>query len=83
MYNPDMTKKVNTSFGSNLKAARNAAGYTQQAAADAFDISLRGYCRWESGQTEPSIGTIVDICKLFMVSADQLLGLSDAGPVDG
>ncbi len=82
MYNPDMTKKGNTSFAKHLKAAREEAGYTQQSAADAFGISLRGYCRWESGETEPSIGTIVSMCTLFGVSADRLLGLSGEVPAD-
>lgn len=82
MYNADMTKNGNTSFPKHLKAARLAAGFTQQSAADAFGISLRGYCRWESGQTEPSIGTIIEMCKCFDVTADHLLGLDDEAPAD-
>lgn len=33
----------------NLKAARAAAGMTQQAVADALGITLRYYCRMEAG----------------------------------
>lgn len=82
MYNPDMTKRGNTIFAQRLKQARISAGFTQQAAADAFDISLRGYCRWESGQTEPSVGTIVNICTTLGVSADYLLGLAPEASSD-
>ena len=83
LYNCDMTKNGNIVFGKQLKKAREAAGFTQEKAAPLFGISLRGYCRWEAGETEPPFSTVVDMCRRFNVSADFLFGLSDEEPSDG
>lgn len=76
-----MSKSVDI-FGTRLKEARKAAGLTQQAAADAFGTTLRTYCRWEAGDTEPSLGLIVKIAATFDVTADYLLGLADEARAD-
>ena len=82
MYNSVMSKFANIVFGKRLKSARKNADMTQQAAADKFGVSLRGYCRWEAGQTEPSFGTLAAISSELGVTSDYLLGLSDEGPSD-
>lgn len=68
---------ANSKFPSRLKAARIACGLTQQKAADSFSITLRGYCKWEAGQSEPSLSTVALIARTLGVSADWLLGLTD------
>lgn len=80
-YNKAMSKTANI-FGPRLKEARKAAGFTQQAAADAFGIQLRGYCRWEAGENEPSLVTLAAIARTFNVSVDYLLGLADEARAD-
>ena len=57
-------------------------GLTQQAAADLFGISLRGYCRWEKGEREPSFSDLADISRALGVTTDYLLGLSDEARAD-
>ena len=71
------TQEQNIPFAKRLKESRIASGLTQQKAADAFRISLRGYCRWESGEREPSLHTVAEIARTLDVSADYLLGLTD------
>lgn len=80
IYNRVMSKSGATYFPARLKQARIASGLTQQAAADAFGISLRGYCRWEAGQAEPSFGTLAAIAQTLNVSSDWLLGLDAEAP---
>lgn len=82
MYNSVMTKTGKTLFAERLKSARIAAGLTQQSLADKVGITLRGYCRWESGQTEPSFGTVVEVCRILDVTSDYLLGLADEARAD-
>ena len=75
-----MDKAFGIKFSERLRSSRKARGLTQQAAADAFGISLRGYCRWEAGEREPSLNVFAKIAKTFNVSADYLLGLTDEDP---
>lgn len=78
MYNlVNMKERSNIPFSERLRSVRIASGLTQQAAADAFGISLRGYCRWEKGEREPQLTTLAAIANYYGVTADYLLGLSD------
>ena len=83
MYNlVNMEEAIDISFGKRLREARIARGFTQQAAADAFGISLRGYCRWEKGEREPNFAALIAISKTLGISVDHLLGLADGGTAD-
>ena len=42
-----------------------------------LSISHVSYLRWEQGKTQPSIDSIIRLCKIFNVSADYLLGIED------
>ena len=72
-----MKSSSETIFSSRLREARKDAKETQQVAADAFGISLRGYCRWEKGEREPNYSTLVSIAEHYSVSTDWLLGRTD------
>ena len=78
-----MEKAGEKDFTWNLREARIAAGLTQQAAADLFGIRLRGYCRWEKGETEPPFSTLVLMAQTLNVSLDYLFGLSGEARADG
>lgn len=43
-------------------------------------VSLPTVRAWEQGRSSPSHETLVTICRLYRVSADYLLGLSDTDP---
>lgn len=77
-----MEKISGIKFSERLRFVRKARGLTQQSAANAFGISLRGYCRWEAGEREPSLTVFARIAKTLNVSADYLLGLTDEVPFD-
>lgn len=57
-----------------LREIRMSKGYTQQATADALDVTLTSYQRYEMGTREPSIQMINKIADLFDVSIDELFG---------
>ena len=61
----------------NLKQARKDAGLTQQQVADALEIERPSYARYETGDREPDNKTLIKIAKLFNVTTDYLLGLTD------
>ena len=60
-----------------MKQLRIEKNMKQTDVADALGLSISAYCRYEYGQREPSPTTLVKMAKLYQVSADYLLGLSD------
>lgn len=62
-------------FHERLKEARQNAGLTQQQAAEALNLSVRSYQRYEAvnGQCDPPLATLVQMADLFHVSIDWLL----------
>ena len=64
-------------FSKRLKELRKSAGYSQQQTAERLKIRQQSYARYESGVGEPNLETVAEIAKLFEVSTDYLLGLSD------
>lgn len=66
-------------FSERLKIARKKAGYTQQTAAEALNLSTRSYQRYEAnnGQCDPPLCTLIAMADLFDVSIDYLLCRDD------
>lgn len=64
-------------FSDRLRELRISACYTQQQMAEMLNIKQQSYSRYEYGTGEPSLETVVKIAKIFEVSGDYLLGLSD------
>lgn len=58
-----------------VRAARDAAGLTQQQAADALSRSQSWISRVESGQTKLDPLELVDLAHLYRVPVSTLLGL--------
>ena len=50
---------------------------TQQEVADVLGTSQTMYARYERGANELPIHHLITLCKLYGVSADYILGLSD------
>lgn len=57
-----------------FKEAREKAGFTQKEAAINLDVSVQAVSYWETGNRTPSIEKIVQMCDLYNVTADYLLG---------
>lgn len=60
-----------------LKELRLERGMLLKDVAAYLGVTLRAVCNYEAGTREPSVALIIKYCKLFNVSADYLLGLTD------
>lgn len=74
-YRPGMasTDPIRANVGLLLKAAREAAGYTQQFVADLFEVGNGTVSAWEKGGGDPGIYRLRRLAKLYDVPADALL----------
>lgn len=57
-----------------LKQIRKKKGLTQKNVADALHCSVVVYSRYETGDRQPSIETLLKLSDFFDVSVDQILG---------
>ena len=64
-------------FSKRLKELRLASGMTQQQVAEQLQIKQQSYARYEYGTGEPNLQTVVEIARIFDVSSDYLLGITD------
>jgi transcriptional regulator with XRE-family HTH domain len=62
-------------LGEKIKALRIEKGMTQKDLADKLFVTAQAVSRWENGEVEPSISTVVEMAKIFGVSGDLLLGV--------
>ena len=60
-----------------LVEARKQAGLSQAKVAGVLGIPQQQYCRYENGQNEIPVRYVVALCKLYKISSDWLLGLTD------
>ncbi len=60
-----------------MRDLREDNDYTQQQVADYLGTSQTMYARYERGANELPIHHLIALCKLYQVSADTILGLSD------
>lgn len=61
-------------LGEHIRAERRARGMTQEALAEALDVTVGAVYKWESGQSAPELRLLVEMAELFAVSVDALLG---------
>lgn len=74
-YLPDMEN-----LGSRIRAARRAAGLTQQQVADHFDIKRVNVTQWEGDTTKPDGYRIPELAKILGVSVEWLRDGAGNGP---
>ena len=61
-------------IGERLAEIRKDHGDTQQTLADKLQVSKFTVSNWEQEKSEPDHEMLIQICKLYFVSADYLLG---------
>ena len=61
-----------------LKEVRLDRGMSQAQVSKALGLSRNAYTNYELGLREPSISILKQLCEIFEVSADYLIGLSDS-----
>ena len=59
-----------------IKQLRENAGYSQSVLAKKLNVTRSAVNAWEKGLSVPTTQYVVDMARLFRVSADYLLGLS-------
>lgn len=64
--------------GKRLRELRIDRGMKLKDVAEALNVTVRSINRYEDGTREPSLGILIGFCKLYNVSADYLLGLTDS-----
>ena len=58
----------------NIRAFRKERRLTQEQFAEAMGVTVGSVYKWETGQTTPELGMLVDIADFFDISMDVLLG---------
>jgi|SRR5690625_2543018 len=64
-------------FRERLRALREQNNFEQKDMGKKLNITASAYGFYEQGRNEPSLQTLVEIAKIFDVSTDYLLGLSN------
>lgn len=64
-------------FAKRLKILRKELDMTQVELAKKLGYGYTAIANYEAGRNEPSLRDLVSICKIFDISADYLLGISD------
>ncbi len=72
-----MQKNIKTEVGIRLKERRQQLNMTQRDVAKAIGVAQPVYQRFEKGIFECNYSQLVALCKLFDISADYVLGLTD------
>lgn len=54
-------------LGQKIKALREERGISQEALAEALDVSRQAVTKWESGASRPSTGNLLALCRVLEV----------------
>lgn len=68
------------SMGERIFQLRKAAGLSQEQLAECLAVSRQAVSKWETDQSVPETEKLAALCRVFGVSADQLLGLEPQEP---
>ncbi len=60
-----------------LKEVRLLRNLRQKDVCERLNMKQSQYSRYESGEDEMKIGTLIEICQALDISSDYLLGFSD------
>ena len=71
-------KDIFMTIGQYIKKLRKNADMTQENLAEILSISPQAVSRWETDMAMPDLSLIAPLCRLFKVSADELLGIDIA-----
>ncbi|MCL2169514.1 MAG: helix-turn-helix domain-containing protein [Defluviitaleaceae bacterium] len=62
-------------LGENLKALRQARGFTQEEVGERLNVSPQTISKWERNDTLPDISMLPSLSNFFGVSTDKLIGM--------
>lgn len=62
-----------------ISIARKQSGLSQEQLGEKLGVSRQAVSKWETGQTNPDVAYVAEMCRLFGVSSDWLLlGIEDS-----
>ena len=61
-------------IGEKITQRRLAAHLSQEILAERLGVSTQDVSRWESGEVLPDAEKLLQLCRVFGISADELLG---------
>ena len=61
----------------NLKRLRKIHQYTQENIAEKINVSRQSIVKWESGESNPDIDSLIKLSNLYNVSLDNLVNHSE------
>jgi len=64
-------------LGDNIRTYRRAMDMTQEQLAEQLGVSFQSVSRWENGTTYPDMELLPSLARIFSVTVDALLGVSD------
>ena len=67
--------------GDRLRDIRKDHEDTQESLGKKLGFATPTVSKWEQGKTDPDLETLKQICRMYEVSADYLLGLTDDDPL--
>ena len=69
-------------IGDTIRSLREQAGYSQSELARRLSVTRSSVNAWESGLSAPTVVYIIELAKLFHVSADFILELEHTRQID-
>lgn len=69
-------------MGNKLKSLRTERKLTQKQVADRIGLAISAVSSYESGLRYPSYDVLVKLARIFHVSTDYLLGITDKRSID-
>ena len=66
-----------TVFSDNIKSLRKKNKMSQAELAERLYLTPQAISKWECGLSEPELGFLCELAKVFCVTTDELLGISD------
>ena len=64
-------------YGERLKKARKERKLSQEEVGELLNISISNISKYENEELEPNIQTLKELCKIYNVSADYIIGIEE------
>jgi len=68
--------------GNKIASKRKEMKMSQDQLADRLYITRQALSKWENGTSIPSIDSLLELCKIFSISFDEILCLDANSPID-
>ncbi len=69
-------------MGQKMKRLRKENGFTQKQIAERIGLAVSAVSSYESGARYPSYEVLIKLARIYHVSADYLLGMTDVRKID-